>query len=134
MLFNRSNGEAPTQLPAVIPPIPLTPVNPQTVRAVSVLSFSELLELKDHVDRELKHRGEQELSGIREKIQAIAALQGLSVDDLLNPPKAKAKREPAAVKYRNPDNPEQTWTGKGRTPTWLQEKLDAEIPLGHFEI
>ena len=26
-----------------------------------------------------------------------------------------------AAKYRNPTNPEQTWTGRGVSPTWIQE-------------
>jgi DNA-binding protein H-NS len=26
-----------------------------------------------------------------------------------------------AAKYRNPANPEQTWTGRGVSPTWIQE-------------
>jgi len=26
-----------------------------------------------------------------------------------------------APKYRNPANPEQTWTGRGVSPTWVQE-------------
>lgn len=37
----------------------------------------------------------------------------------------KAKRSTAgkkvAPKYRNPANPEQAWTGRGRTPLWVQE-------------
>lgn len=116
------------------PEVSSQPVNPATVRNVSVMDFGELLNLKAHIDREIERRGEKELAEAREKLFAIATVRGLTIDDLVNPPKKKAKREPAPVKYRNPDNPEQTWTGKGRTPAWLQEKLDAEIPLGHFEI
>jgi DNA-binding protein H-NS len=37
----------------------------------------------------------------------------------------KVKRSTAgkkvAPKYRNPAHPEQTWTGRGRTPLWVQE-------------
>ena len=37
-----------------------------------------------------------------------------------------------APKYRNPANPEQTWTGRGVSPTWVQElktagKLDTAL-------
>lgn len=39
------------------------------------------------------------------------------------------KRKPSAVKllptYRNPNNPEETWTGRGRKPKWLIAALDA---------
>jgi DNA-binding protein H-NS len=41
----------------------------------------------------------------------------------------KAKRSTAgkkvAPKYRNPAHPEQTWTGRGRTPLWVQELQNA---------
>lgn len=41
----------------------------------------------------------------------------------------KAKRATAgkkvAPKYRNPANPEQAWTGRGRTPLWVQELQNA---------
>lgn len=49
----------------------------------------------------------------------------------------KAKRATAgrkvAPKYRNPANPEQTWTGRGRTPTWVQA-LQAAGQLATAEI
>lgn len=41
----------------------------------------------------------------------------------------KVKRSTAgkkvAPKYRNPANPEQSWTGRGRTPLWVQELQNA---------
>lgn len=32
---------------------------------------------------------------------------------------ARRKRVVVAPKYRNPANPEETWTGRGRQPRWL---------------
>jgi len=31
--------------------------------------------------------------------------------------------EAAGARYRNPDNPSETWSGKGRMPTWVTEAL-----------
>ena len=28
-----------------------------------------------------------------------------------------------ALKFRNPDNPAETWAGRGRKPKWVEEKL-----------
>lgn len=102
-MFSRSSptSDSSVQLPALPPPSPLTLVNPQTVREVSVMDFNELLELKAHVDRELKYRGKTELAQLRDKLQAIAMLQGLSVKELMNPPKKREKRG-ITPKYRNP--------------------------------
>lgn len=41
------------------------------------------------------------------------------------PVKVAGTRAPVAPKYRNPENPEETWTGRGRSPKWVQ-RLQAE--------
>jgi DNA-binding protein H-NS len=35
--------------------------------------------------------------------------------------KSGTTRGKVAPKYRNPANPEQTWTGRGRSPLWVQD-------------
>lgn len=37
--------------------------------------------------------------------------------------KASAKRGKVAPKYRNPADPNVTWTGRGRQPVWVREYL-----------
>jgi len=32
-------------------------------------------------------------------------------------------KKPVAAKYRNPDKPSETWSGRGREPKWLAEKI-----------
>jgi DNA-binding protein H-NS len=39
--------------------------------------------------------------------------------------KTSYKRAKVAPKYRNPTNAAQTWTGRGRTPLWVQALKDA---------
>ena len=50
---------------------------------------------------------------------------------------SKARRSNAgskvAPKYRDPANPDQTWTGRGRTPAWVQA-LQAAGQLASAEI
>jgi DNA-binding protein H-NS len=71
------------------------------------------------------------------KIVQMAKEAGLTASDIskaLGSGKvAKAAKAPKAAKkgtlagkkvapkYRNPANPEQTWTGRGVSPTWVQE-------------
>jgi DNA-binding protein H-NS len=33
------------------------------------------------------------------------------------------RRRGVSPKYRNPDNPQQNWAGRGRKPKWVEEKL-----------
>ncbi|MEW6165635.1 MAG: H-NS histone family protein [Pseudomonadota bacterium] len=41
------------------------------------------------------------------------------------PKKAAGTRGKVAPKYRNPANAEQTWTGRGKAPLWVQELKNA---------
>jgi DNA-binding protein H-NS len=33
------------------------------------------------------------------------------------------RRREVSAKYRNPDNPEETWAGRGRKPKWVEDHL-----------
>ena len=88
------------------------------------IATASLEELKAHQDTITKRI--QELEGeILQKIEAQAAQYGFTIvpSGLINmkPPK-----------YRNPDNPEETYGGKGKRPKWLQAKLDAGHSLEEF--
>jgi DNA-binding protein H-NS len=63
-----------------------------------------------------------ELAGAKAQIAAIMKQYGLSIDDLRET-KAKAVKAPSTVpvKYRN-DVTGETWTGRGRSPKWLEGK------------
>lgn len=44
------------------------------------------------------------------------------------------RRTPAQPRYRNPENPEQTWTGRGKQPAWLHAAIAAGADLDDFLI
>lgn len=108
------------------PEVAAQPVNPATVRDMASMSFSELLNLKTHIEREIEHRGEKELAEVREKLFAIAAVRGLTIDDLMNPPKKRERRE-SKPKFVNPNDPTQTWSGRGKRPLWFKENMNAGL-------
>lgn len=39
-----------------------------------------------------------------------------------------------APKYRNPDNPSETWSGRGRQPLWLAAKVEKGAAVADFLI
>ena len=58
-----------------------------------------------------------------QKATEIAKAAGFaSLEDMLAAQPAKQKAEP---KYRHPENPELTWSGRGRRPQWINEALDS---------
>ena len=73
--------------------------------------------------RELMERYEKDKKrGTIKEIQELAAAAGLKVIIKENgkPIKSVTKGIP---KYRNPYNPKQTWTGKGKRPQWFLDAL-----------
>lgn len=63
-----------------------------------------------------------EIAGAKEKIASIMREYGLTVNDLGGSVKTKVTKErvPVAIKYA--DGQGNTWTGRGRAPTWLAGK------------
>ena len=54
---------------------------------------------------------------LREKIANFARPEGIT-DDVLGANRGQRKGS-VAVKYRDPKDPANTWTGRGRMPRWL---------------
>ena len=49
-------------------------------------------------------------------------------------PRASSSRGKVLPKYRNPDNPDETWTGRGRQPKWVQAVLSEGRSLADLAI
>lgn len=95
------------------------------------MSLKELRDLRNKLDRAISTLED------RRKREALTAAEnaarefGFNLADLTV---AKATRGKVAPKYANPADPEQTWTGRGRKPRWVQEALDAGKKLESLEI
>ena len=64
---------------------------------------------------------ERSRSEVREKLEAIAAEAGFKISELFGGRGGKGRK--VAAKYANPDDPSETWTGRGRKPRWLVAKV-----------
>ena len=60
-----------------------------------------------------------EIAGAREQIAAIMREHGLTISDLGGSVKTKVGKERAPVAVKYADGQGNTWTGRGRAPTWL---------------
>lgn len=73
-------------------------------------------------------------AGTLAKIKELAASVGVTVtisESNVVPMKA-GQRGKVPVKYRDPVNPKNQWTGRGMKPKWLQEKIDAGASADDF--
>jgi DNA-binding protein H-NS len=105
----------------------------KTARSLSDYSYDELLTFKLDLNTEIEKRGTGELDALKQKLRMVAAALGVEIDELFAEKKERKKRS-VAVKYRDPDNPDNTWSGVGKPKKWLQEKLDAGANKEAFAI
>jgi DNA-binding protein H-NS len=81
------------------------------------MSFAELTELRNQVDRMMVGKQNSERAALRQKMADMAKEHGFDIRELVDG-RRKSKGQ-VAVKYRDPKNPENTWTGRGRMPRWM---------------
>ena len=92
------------------------------------LPFDELRTLHREIGALIAQRRHEALEQLKEQI----AVLGFSVDDLA--PKKKRGSGSAPVKYRDPDTPDNVWSGRGKHPAWLRDKLEQGHTLEEFLI
>ena len=84
----------------------------------------ELRNLQEMVQQEISQRERQDLSKAREQIMAIAQQAGIPLKQLildgLHPRTGKV-----AVRFRNPENAAEQWTGRGRQPLWVKNWVES---------
>jgi DNA-binding protein H-NS len=89
-------------------------------RAPENMNYTELMQLRSRVDRLVEQKKTEAQTELRAKIANLAKAQGLSLEDVLGGKRRSGRgKGTVAIKYRDPKNPENTWTGRGRTPRWM---------------
>lgn len=91
-------------------------------------------ELNDHIARAQKALAaakERERAELKNKIASIAENAGFSVGELFG---TRGRGKSATIKYQNPENRAETWTGRGRKPNWLVAKLSKGAKIQDFAV
>jgi DNA-binding protein H-NS len=91
---------------------------------LSNLSLAELRAMQEDIKKQMKKREQDDLVKAREQILAIAQSVGVSVKDLVGAG-IRAKTGTVAVRFRNPADASQQWTGRGRQPKWVKDWADS---------
>ena len=91
------------------------------------LDLEQLPELLAKAQTELASREKQGRTDLRAELERRVASDGYKMADIFPELGAGASsdaRRKWPAKYRDPQNPEQPWSGLGRTPKWVQAILD----------
>ncbi|MFC4528929.1 H-NS histone family protein [Dyella halodurans] len=95
---------------------------------LKTLSPKELQALIANASAQMQQAHATQVQAIRQKIDALLANSGLSLDDVYPSRGKKAAgkkggKGSVAPKYRDPSDPTQTWSGRGRQPIWFSKAL-----------
>lgn len=103
---------------------------------LSKFDLDELKELRADVDEAIKDFEGRRKREALDAAEAIAKEMGFTLKELVgDTPKSKKQKSSAQTpKYRHPENPEVTWSGRGRQPGWIKEGLEAGKSLDDFLI
>ena len=83
------------------------------------MSYAELAELRTQVDRMMVNKQNSDRTDLRQKMADMAQAAGLSLDEVFGQGRKGKGKGSVAAKYRDPKNPANTWTGRGRMPLWM---------------
>lgn len=101
------------------------------------MGYNELLQLQKDVGKAVDTFEKRRKAAAREEARQAALKMGFTLEELLGDKASKgSKRTKTGLPpaYRNPENPEQTWSGRGRRPFWMNEALEQGHEMEEFAI
>ena len=91
---------------------------------LSGLNIDQLTDLVGKAQSEMASRERQRRKDLRSELERRVTAEGYKMGDIFPELGTGAaggrQRRKMPVKFRNPQNPEETWTGIGRSPKWVQ--------------
>ena len=87
------------------------------------LSADDLWSLHVEVSQLLQQRIQTEKTRLEERLKQLKA-----------PVSGRRPYPPVSPKYRNPDQPSETWAGRGKRPRWLVAQLGSGKQIDDFRI
>lgn len=100
---------------------------------LKTMTRKELEKLKSQVEKAIEKLAEKDKKAAIAAAEKAVAAHGFTLADITGEaaPVKKTRKKNAgpktasAAKYKNPSDPSQTWTGKGRQPQWFKDALAA---------
>ncbi len=98
------------------------------------MSEKDLAKLSGEIEKELQGREKNKRNEARKAAEQAAKKHGFSLNDLVGTTTKGAKKPAAPARYKNPADPKQTWSGRGRQPVWYKEALASGTDPKSLEI
>lgn len=104
---------------------------------IEKMSFAEMQQMQMELSSKMEEMRDDVKKSLLEKWEAEAEENGMTVAEVVGnskPETAKKERKKVEPKYAHPENPELTWTGRGRKPIWISEALENGQEIEEFLI
>ncbi len=99
---------------------------------LSILSLDELKAVADYANKEVERKSNEAKRETVRQMKELARQAGITEQEFAT--LFAGTKTKAAVKYRNPEDSSQTWSGRGKRPRWLQAELEKGKALSDFLI
>ena len=105
---------------------------------LSRLNIDQLTELVGKAQTEVTSREKRRRKDLRSELERRIAADGYKLSDIFpelgSDTASGRQRQKRPAKFRNPQNPDQTWSGIGRSPKWVQAILsERRIEVAAFK-
>lgn len=101
---------------------------------LTALSESELQDVIEKAEKALRERQSTKRKEVVAQIKELAASIGVTVEIHDGDKYSERKNSKVAAKYRNPADHNQTWSGRGLAPKWMQALTSSGRDKSEFEI
>lgn len=98
------------------------------------MSEAELQAMIEDASRALKDKQQGKRREIITQIKQLAASIGVGVEIVDGAATSPRKGRKVPIKFQNPDNLAEQWSGRGVRPKWLQNLLSQGRRLDEFEV
>lgn len=103
-----------------------------TITGLDKMSYAELRKLQERIEVAIAAKRVEDAATTKEQLRAMAEKAGFSLSELFG--KRGAKKSSGEVRYRNPKDTSQTWTGRGRKPNWLVDAVKKGAKMESFGV
>jgi DNA-binding protein H-NS len=104
----------------------------KTTMALKTMPIAKLQDLKTKIDAAINAKVSERRRELEAQLSKLAGFGGRGVK--VTKSGGGDRRGPVAPKYRNPENPAETWAGRGLKPRWLTAAIKSGKKLENFAI
>lgn len=97
------------------------------------LTLDQLKQLEKRVSAAITDFEDRRRADASAKVEELARSLGFTLRELADTAPVRRRSE-ATPKYRHPENPSITWSGRGRKPGWISDALSAGRSLDDLAI